>query len=878
MRQIDTPYSHRSLSDIFHNRVTAWVVLAVSVMLTIAAWFISNNYAQSRANDRFNYEVDKAANAIYKRMEEYEQVLRGGLGLIKGSDEVSRQDWSSYVSTLLIETYWPGIQGIGYAEMIKPEDLEAHIQRLRDEGFSDYTIRPAGERDMYSAIIYLEPFSGRNLRAFGYDMYSQETRREAMQRAADTGEPALSGRVTLVQETDKDIQAGFLVYIPHYKKGVSTLTVEERRKALKGFVYSPFRVRDLLQGILGEGIPSLDYQLYDGDHSDDENLLYDSRHLFIGVGDQGGLYHAKRSLNLQGRNWTVEFNSRTGFDKELHSDQPLIIAIGGIIVDILLFLVIMSLASHRRKILQDAEKQSHILEQLQRSERRLQRTHEVARVGSWSLDMQTQKLDWSQQTYDIFGLSLGAPVNYERFLSFVHPEDREMLEDAWQRALTGVAYNIEHRIIVDNQIRWVNERAEFLFDDQQEVKSVEGSVQDITERKNSEQALYMSQLVYENAQEGILIADQDAHIININPMFSEISGYSLQEVRNRNPRMLSSGQNDRSIYEAMWNSLDETGSWQGEILNRHKNGKTYLAEIKINTVNDPGTGQILNYMAMYADITERRQDEERLKSYQHKLEDLVRERTRELIIAKDEAEAANTAKSEFLANVSHELKTPMNAIIGMSDLALRTELNEKQRGYIEKSLTASRRLLGLINDVLDFSNIESGQFHSHESSFSLKDLMNRFSETITPAMQEKSLQLNINIHPDVPDNLLADADSLGKILLSLGDNAVKFNKENGSVEISIERELHDSSGDMLHFSFTDTGIGIKPKQQKELFELFNQVDGSSTRHYGGLGLGLALSNRLVTLLRGRLWVESTFGEGSTFHVTIPLKVPDNAGN
>ncbi|HNY42717.1 MAG TPA: CHASE domain-containing protein, partial [Bryobacteraceae bacterium] len=200
------------VAERFHTESAAWVVLAISSLITVFSWWFASNYVDGRAKDRFEFEVSQAREAVIKRMQEYEQVLRGGVGLFRGHEGLSREAWHHYVANLEIDTYWPGIQGIGYSVMIPAAQRDAFIQRIRREGFPDFTIKPEGVRDTYSSIVYLEPLDWRNKRALGYDMFSEPTRQAAMIQARDSGKPAVSGKVTLVQETDKDVQAGFLMY------------------------------------------------------------------------------------------------------------------------------------------------------------------------------------------------------------------------------------------------------------------------------------------------------------------------------------------------------------------------------------------------------------------------------------------------------------------------------------------------------------------------------------------------------------------------------------------------------------------------------------------------------------------------------------------
>lgn len=243
----------------------------------------------------------------------------------------------------------------------------------------------------------------------------------------------------------------------------------------------------------------------------------------------------------------------------------------------------------------------------------------------------------------------------------------------------------------------------------------------------------------------------------------------------------------------------------------------------------------------------------------------------ELIIAITQSDSANRAKSEFLANMSHELRTPMSAILGMSNLALQTTLNQKQRNYIEKVNHSAENLLGILNDILDFSKIESDMLTLEESNFYLEVVMDNLMNLIGLKAKEKSVDLNYDIAPEVPTALIGDSLRLGQILINLGNNAVKFSSSGDSIAIKVVVEEESDSEVVLKFSVHDTGIGMTAEQQQKLFHSFTQADTSTTRKYGGSGLGLVISKKLTEMMDGQIWVESEPDIGSTFYFTVRVK-------
>jgi len=276
------------------------------------------------------------------------------------------------------------------------------------------------------------------------------------------------------------------------------------------------------------------------------------------------------------------------------------------------------------------------------------------------------------------------------------------------------------------------------------------------------------------------------------------------------------------------------------------------------------------FLGVGIDITERRQAEEELDHYRHNLEELVELRTAELSEARDAAEAATRAKSEFLANMTHELRTPMNAVIGMIHLVQQSELPPREGEYLSKARLAADSLLGIINDILDFSKIEAGKLEFEQRPFLLDDVLDKVIAFTGLKAREKGLEFLMKVAPEVPLCLVGDPLRLGQVLNNLCNNAVKFT-EKGEIVLSALRHAEAPDGGLtLRFSVRDTGIGIAAEDLPRLFTPFTQVDSSSTRRFGGTGLGLTISKRLVQLMGGEIWVASEPGRGSEFSFTVKV--------
>jgi len=366
----------------------------------------------------------------------------------------------------------------------------------------------------------------------------------------------------------------------------------------------------------------------------------------------------------------------------------------------------------------------------------------------------------------------------------------------------------------------------------------------------------MYRSIVETTNEWIWATDMTGRLTYSNPAIEPILGYRPEELVGTDSLLLVHDEDRRQFEQIRSESGAQSAGWSGLVLRwRHKSGHYCSLESNAVPVRDDH-GELIGYRGSDRDITERKQMEQ------------------ELANARDTALESARLKSEFLTNMSHEIRTPMNGIIGMTELALDTPLTVEQREYIGMVKASAESLLTIINDVLDFSKIEAGKLDLDSIPFNMRDCLEETAKTFAVRAHQKGLELVCQIGPEVPELVVGDPTRLRQVVVNLLGNAVKFT-EQGEVVLQVEVESRDKDSGTLHFVVADTGIGIPARKQQLIFEAFTQVDGSTTRKFGGTGLGLTISSRLVKLMQGRIWVESGLRPGSKFHFTAHFDLPLN---
>jgi PAS domain S-box-containing protein len=486
---------------------------------------------------------------------------------------------------------------------------------------------------------------------------------------------------------------------------------------------------------------------------------------------------------------------------------------------------------------------------LSKSEARLLESQRTAHLGNWEWNVKTNELYWSEENYRIFGLSRDVRLSVEVFLNTVHPDDLKFVQKSIDGALHGKPYDVDMRIIrPDGQERIVNAKGEVCFDGENKPIRMNGTVQDITGRKHGEESLRLFRDLIDKSNDAIYIVDAETGIIlDTNEKASSSLGYTRDELLNMHVYDFEVTLPDTFSWKEHVEEVQKEGSLVLEGKHRRKDATIFPVEVSVSFFEYANKSRIV---AIVRDITERKKTEEMSRENEH----LV---------------YASKAKNDFLSKMSHELRTPLNAVIGFSELLKMKKLGnltELQESYVDNIRYGGRHLLNVISDILDFSKIDAGKMELVIENISVPETLNQTIVMVEEMANKNNVSIIKELAPEL-EFIEADKQRFIQILFNLLSNAIKFNrKKGGTVTVTTKTE-----GDMAKFSVSDTGIGIKEENKNKLFNDFEQLDSGISRKYGGAGLGLVITKKLVELHGGKIWVESEFGVGSTFTFLLPIK-------
>lgn len=485
-----------------------WLVLAVSLLLTFALWLGALQGSFRALKVDFDHRVREVENRIERRMNAYEQILRGAVGLFASSPDPSRSQFRRYVATLGLEEHYPGIQAVGFVRLVPAEEKASHEASVRGEGLSAYSVHPEGTRVFHAPVCYIEPFSGRNLRVLGFDLTSEQERREAAEKARDEARAVITGKVRLQQETGREEQAGTIMLLPVYRDGAPPATVDERRAEIVGWVFGTFRMGDLMMGLIGERGVELDIEIYDGAAVSGKSLLYDGEKDPPDLAEAPG-QQVVRTLEVAGHTWTVVVRSLPAFESRLATGRPRLVAASGIGGSVLFSLLIGTLVRGRRLALEAAD-------EIRRSERRFRSTFQAPRVGLAITSVEKGWLEVNDHLCVFLGYSR-EELSRRTWAELTHPEDLEADADRFRRVLAGEidAYSMEKRYLrKGGEAIWALLSVACARRSDGSVDFFVAVIHDLSERKVAEEALLRERDLLRQAEREIrsLNAELEARV------------------------------------------------------------------------------------------------------------------------------------------------------------------------------------------------------------------------------------------------------------------------------------------------------------------------------------------------------------------------------
>jgi PAS domain S-box-containing protein len=828
----------------------AALISAIGLLITVVFIFHTKYDVEDSEKHDFDLITHEIKNKILSRLSAHSLFLQSSSAFITLSDTVSRADWKFYVENSKIARQLPGFQGLGYNIIIAKNNLKKHIEHIRRSGFTDYTLKPAGDRNIYTSIIYIEPCSDKNLKAIGYDTYSNAVRKKAMDEARDSDCSVFTDKLTLIQEDVVDVQAGIIMYHPVYRKGLPHKTTEERRKAIIGWVSSPYRMNDLMQDILGCWNDTLKEKIRLQIFSNlitDSSLLFDSRQNTSNKSNINSATEIIIPVKFYGTQWFLKF---TRSDNRIFyfQNKVLLILISGLTICLLIFLLSLSLFNTNAEALRIAEQ---LTLDLKESEERFKNLFQFHGAVMLLIELDDGKIiDANIAASEFYGYSVQTLRTMSiNDLNTLSPEQTKEIRN--QIAKKSKNHFVFTHKLAGGDLRFVDTySSEINFGEKNIIFAI---MHDITEQKQLETALENSEMKFRT------IADftydwefwlsPEKQFLYVSPSCERITGYMPNDFI-ENPEL-----EIQIIYP------EDHEFFQNHIAEINNNKTSYDIDFRI--INKSGEIRWINHICRPVYDTERNYIGIRGSN-----RDITERKQAELTIVEqaDDLTKLNADKDRFISILAHDLRNPFNTILGFLQLLSANvrkydiEKTEQQINIINNSAKNTFRLL---EDILLWAKVQAGKISFDPQTFNFSEICKEVVEVLKPNAQAKEIEIRFDAEKET--DIFVDIHMLKTILRNLISNAVKFSNPGGKIEITVEQNQRENT-----ISVADSGIGIQPEILPKLFDISQINTTLGTAQEKGTGLGLVLCKELIEKHGGRIWVESQIGKGSKFQFTIPF--------
>ncbi len=902
------------------RRLTPYIVLAVGLLFTFVVSYRLASVTEAEDRARFQGRVQELHSRIENSLDNYTALLRSGAGLFSASDRVTEGEFRTFVNMLGLAEHYPGVQGMGFSMRIKPEEKAKILETRRREGAEGFRYWPETDAAELHAILYLEPQDHRNLAGLGFNMFSEPTRRAPMERARDTGLPAVTSKVTLFQRIDPQAaQPGFVIYAPVYLNGQQLSTEAERRAALVGFVYSAFRAEDFFRGVASvSSQEKIGFSIYDGEHLKPENLLHSS------AGNSSGYvprFAATTQMLVGGRRWTIAHVTRPGFDLAYSRSWVPYTLVAGILISFLFFWVTRSEERARDKAQRSEAETRDSESKLRQTLIERERAEQAIRDGDeryrelvenandivFTLDLEGTVTSINRAVEPLTGFTQTEllATNMSEFLT---PQSTATAKLMTARKLSGEERtNYEVEVLTKDGRPVTLEISSRLAMSNGSPVGIEGVARDITMRRHAEEALRQADQRALSEYEKLLdrvtgLAQTLGTARDLAAILRGLREFTLLSVPCngffvslydpvRDVRIACYGWADgEEIDVSELPPMPVTASGPNSRAVR-TNAVIITNDYMTNTIGHPavlvgpdnglrpqsslsapmsvmgrilGTIEVQSYeKAAFREehVTAMRMAANLAAVAIENVGLLEREST-----ARANAEESNRLKDEFLATVSHELRTPLTAILGWSRMLETESLESEMAGRaIETIKRNAKAQAQIIDDILDVSRIITGNLSLDLHPIELESVLEASVNVVRPTAEAKNIRIELTFDQE-PLSVSGDANRLQQVFWNVLSNAVKFTPPGGTVSVRLRKADSHVSIDVA-----DTGVGISPEFLPYVFDRFRQADSTSTRRQGGLGLGLAIARHLIEIHGGSIevWSEGE-GKGATFTVKLPI--------
>jgi PAS domain S-box-containing protein len=851
-----------------------WAVGIAGIAATLIAMRVLAAHNDAATSMALEHATTLLERSVVKRVGLYQYGLLGarGAATVLGEAGLSRQVFARYVSSRNHTAEFPGAHGFGIIRRVSQAGEAAFVARAHEEGLTGFSIRQytphEGERYV---VQYIEPEKD-NIEALGRDIASEAIRREAAIDSMRSGKARLTGPYLTSDFGGATPRTALLLLLPLYSGSQHLDLPSLREESAYGWVFARLLAEEIFDGVAADQ-PEIRFEVTDIGADGSEQRIFSS----LG-GETARFAQSSRDFDMFGRRWRLVAAPRQQFVDRLELLSPSLAAATGLIFTLLAMM---------GTLVWQRGRESARAAILQRT--RLAAIIDSANDGIIGTDLNGLVTSWNRAAEAIFGFTAAEAMG-KSLTDLVIPDDRQEEEHRLMaRARDGLPTAHFETMRRDKGGRLINVSVTVspVWDPSGRVVGASKTVRDITARKAAEAKILelnatLERQVNERTQEivrmsalqagilnsagyAIIAVDADWRITLFNPAAEALLGYSHEEVIGKTPSLfhdpaevaeraaqlsLEVGHEVRPGAELFAGIYEDPPGQAREWTFIRKDGRPIPVLLRVTPMSDQYK-ELFGWIGIAIDLTERKRAEE------------------VLIEARRQAEAADRAKSDFLANMSHEIRTPMNAILGLSHIVGQTTLSAEQRDYMAKIETAGRSLLGILNDILDYSKIEANRLDLETIDFDLDAVVEDLSVIMSVNGRDTGLELAITLDRAIPRQLRGDPSRLQQVLINLTGNALKFTKS-GSVALRADLIERGDGRVLVRFAVEDSGIGMAPETLALLFQPFSQADATTTRRFGGTGLGLAISKRLVELMGGEIGVESDLGKGSTFWFTIPF--------